>query len=166
MRLEIPNETHQEIYEDMIQEWWSYEEIPTSPSLLFRWSNFDDFLEDIRLAQKGKIKNNIPSTLFFLIDGKEIIWWIDIRHHINHPKLQKGWHIGYWIRPSQRVKWYATKMLQMWLEEAKKIGIQKVLISCHPDNIASEKVILKNWWIHDSTLEYENKIYKRYWIEL
>jgi len=167
LRLEFPDESHREMYKDMIQEWKSMEETPTSPSLLFRWDNYDDFLQIIQRAQKGEIKNNTPSSLFFLLDENNILGAIDIRHSIDHPNLRDfWWHIWYGIRPWERRKWYATEILRLWLQEAKKLWINKVLISCHPENIASEKVILNNGWVHESTVESKGRIYKRHWITL
>jgi len=167
LRLEFPHESHKDMYEDMVQEWWEFEQIPTSPSLLFRWDNYEEFLEYIDKTRKGETKNYTPSSLFFLIDKNMLLWAIDIRHNIDHPKLKKfSWHIWYGIRPSERRKWYATKILELWLEEAKKLWISKILIACHPDNTASEKVILKNGWLYYETIENENRIYKKYWITL
>ena len=167
LRLEFPNETHQEMYEEMIEEWRNYEKIPTSPSLLFQWENFVEFLKYIKKSHIGDIDGKTPSTLYFWIGEWKITWAIDIRHNLEHPKIKEySGHIGYGIRPSERKKWHATELLRLGLWEAKKIGIDKVLISCHPENIASEKVILKNGWEYFETLQKEGKIYKKYWITL
>ena len=47
------------------------------------------------------------------------------------------------------------------IEYAKDIGIDKVLITCDVNNIASEKSIIKNGGILDNIIEDE----KRYWID-
>lgn len=150
----------------MIQEWGSFEKIPTSPGRLFAWENFQEFLTEI---QQDVVDNYrwVNSTLFFLMDDQKILWAIQVRHHIDHPNLREtGWHIGYGIRPSERRKWYATKMLELWLSEAKKLWIEQVLISCDYDNIASEKVILNNGWIFRKEVEKDWEMLKTYWITL
>lgn len=66
----------------------------------------------------------VNSTLFFLVDEstRNIIGALHIRHHIDHPKLiETGGHIGYGVRPSARGKGYATHMLMIGLQEAKKL---------------------------------------------
>lgn len=172
LRLEFPNESHSKMYEDMIVEWSKEDDFhDTSPWALFAWSNFQDFLKITRKISKWEDTEKTKSTLFFLVDDKQIIWWIDLRNNIKKPTLRDfGWHIGYWVRPSERKKWYATKMLQLWLVEAKKIWINKVLVSCHPDNLASEKVIIQNGGVYDTTMKLDtwvySWIYKRYWITL
>lgn len=166
LKLEFPNESHREMYEDMMKEWRSFETTPTSPRRLFVGENYDDFLMEIR----NDVENNqrwVNSTLFFLMNADIILWAIQIRHHIKHPDLREtGWHIGYGIRPSERQKWYATQMLKLWLEEAKKLWIKKVLISCDPDNIASEKVIVKNGWKYNKIVKNDKGVYKTFWIIL
>ena len=133
---------------------------------MFVWGDYDEFLSEIT---KDLTDNHrwVNSTLFFLVDERSIFGAIQIRHHINHPNLKEtGGHIWYWIRPSERKKGYATKMLSLGLEEAQKIWIEKILISCEPDNIASEKVILVNWWQYHKTVEKDDGIYKTFWITL
>lgn len=166
LRLEFPNYTHQKIYENMIQEWRDFEETPTSPGRLFIWNDYTEFLSEI---QKDVTDNQrgVNATLYFLFEGEKILWAIQVRHHIEHPNLKETWwHIWYGIRPSERKKWYATMMLKMWLIEAQKLWIKKVLISCEPDNIGSEKVILKNGGIYNATVKKDSGIYKTFWITI
>ena len=147
LRLEIPNTSHEKEYNNMIKEWEDFEKIPTSPSLLFKWDNYQDFLSIMDSVRKWEYGIYTPSSVFFLVEKDKILGWIDIRHNIIHPKLRDySGHIGYWIRPSERAKWYATKMLELWLQEAKKIWLSRVMISCLQENIASAKVVKKNWW--------------------
>ena len=53
-------------------------------------------------------------------------------------------HIGYGVRPSQRRKGYATKMLQFALDECQKYGLKKVIVACYRENKGSSGVITKN----------------------
>ncbi len=164
MKLEFPNETHKPAYEKLIEQWEKVEKIPTSPYPLFLWNNFEEFLNII----KKNISNSdspVNSHLFFLCDWGKILWAIEIRHHIDLPDFnEKYWHIWYWIAPEFRKKWYGTKILELWLIEAKKLWILKVMIGCYIDNIWSNKVIEKNWWVFErKTKDWEAN---RYWVEL
>ena len=69
---------------------------------------------------------------------------VNIRHKLNEYLLQYGGHIGDGIRPGERGKGYATRMIGLALEECKKLGIRKVLMVCDKENIGSAKSILKN----------------------
>ena len=149
LKLEFPNKRHKKMWEKLLEEWSDKEKIPTSPWRLFVWENYGIFLNTI----ENDIKNNqnwVNSHLFFLVNTNEILWSIQIRHHINHPNLiENWWHIWYWIAPKHRKKWYATKMLELWLLEAKKLWLKKVLITCYPDNIWSNKAIVNNWGVFE-----------------
>ena len=47
-----------------------------------------------------------------------------------------------------------------------KIKETGVLVTCYKDNIASERVILKNGGEFEKTIEHEGGFYKRYWITI
>ncbi len=81
--------------------------------------------------------------------------------------MKNGGHIGYGIRPTERRKGYATKLLVLALEKATALGIQKALVVCDQSNIGSEKTIINNVGIPDTDfIEPNGNIVKRYWIEL
>jgi predicted acetyltransferase len=58
--------------------------------------------------------------------------------------MHVGGNIGYDVSPSYRRNGFGTKILQITVEEAKKIGMENVLITCDDDNIGSYKVIENN----------------------
>lgn len=47
--------------------------------------------------------------------------------------MQMGGHIGYAIRPSERRKGYAGRMLALGLQEARKLALDRVLVTCDAD---------------------------------
>lgn len=59
-------------------------------------------------------------------------------------------------------------MLKQALPYCKELGLDRVLITCFEDNIASEKTMIANGGIYESTVhEPDEKVnLKRYWIEL
>lgn len=81
--------------------------------------------------------------------------------------LQSGGHIGYGIRPSERQKGYASRMLALALERLRSLGVSEALLVCDKENTGSEKTIVKNGGV----LEYEftednGNIVKRFWVKL
>ena len=111
----------------------------------------------------------VPSSLYLAIRESDdtLVGMIDIRHHINHPILSTwGGHIGYSVISSQRGKGYAKEMLRLSLQICKQRGIDKVLITCDENNIASRKTILANGGIYEKTIPVEGKMTERYWINL
>ncbi|MEO1263856.1 MAG: GNAT family acetyltransferase, partial [Bacteroidota bacterium] len=61
---------------------------------------------------------------------------------------------------------YATKILELSLSEAKKIGIKKALLTCSKDNIGSAKVIQKNGGIFRKEQLVDGKPSLSFWIEI
>lgn len=59
-------------------------------------------------------------------------------------------------------------MLAQGLDIARELGFVRVLYVCDEDNIASERVIIKNGVIFENRLydEKEKVFVKRYWIDL
>ena len=86
---------------------------------------------------------------------------------MNEDLLKNGGHIGDGVRPSERKKGYATKIISLALEECKKMKIDKVLLVCNKDNIGSARSITKNGGILENEIQNEDgTIEQRYWIHL
>ena len=128
----------------------------------------------IEYLEKNKDEKQLPEeysahTLYLAIDeNNKIVGAIGLRWKEVPALMKFGGFIGYSIRPSERSKGYATKMLQLALKEFKKKNKEKVLSTCKDFNIASKKVIEKNGGIYENS--YYNKedkyTYLRYWINL
>ncbi len=83
-----------------------------------------------------------PSSTFLCIrqSDQAMVGICNIRHDTNQDfLLNTAGHIGYSIKPSERRKGYATEQLRLALEEAKKLGIDRVLITAADWNIGSQK---------------------------
>jgi predicted acetyltransferase len=163
----IPNESHKSQWEEIIAEW---DDTRKRPRILFQPS-FEEFINRIGQLSRwdDKEKQVAKSSVFLLIDEtvERILGCLWLRHHIDFPiDREYGGHIGYGIRPSARGKWYATEMLQLWLQEAKKLWIDRILITCDDDNIASAKVIEANGGILEKCMEKDGVKMRRYWINL
>ena len=109
----------------------------------------------------------VPSHVYVAVrkSDDKVVGVIDLRHHINHPILGTwGGHCGYSVRPSERGKGYAKEMLRLNLQNAKAMGIEKLLVTCNVNNIASEKTILANGGVFEKTIEVDGETMKRYWV--
>lgn len=133
-------------------------------------SNFQLMLQSLFDSEKGE---NLPegwvpdSTYWLVTENKKVIGAVNIRHSLTESLLNSGGHIGYGIRPSERRKGYATKLLSLSLKKAIELGIQKVLVVCDATNEGSEKTILNNGGLRDSDfIEKDGNIVRRFWIEL
>jgi len=110
----------------------------------------------------------VPETHYWLVRGGRILGVIRIRHRLTDKLRTRGGHIGYDIRPSERRKGYGTRMLAMALVEARRIGLDRVMVTCDRGNVASARVILANGGVFESEGPdpETGEMVHRYWIEL
>lgn len=57
-------------------------------------------------------------------------------------------------------------MIALALEECKKLGIKRVLMTCDKNNIGSAKSIINNGGVLENEVEEDGHIEQRYWIQL
>ena len=57
-------------------------------------------------------------------------------------------------------------MLRLNLEICRDRGMKKILITCSPDNPASEKTIRKNGGVWEKDIVVDGDIVRRFWITL
>lgn len=132
-------------------------------------SNFEAMVQFLQDNEQGcnLPEGWVPDSTFWLINqDKRILGVVNIRHRLTEILLNSGGHIGYGIRPSERRKGYATKLLSLALEKSKELGIRKALVLCNEDNTGSFKTIINNGGIPDSDyIEEDGNVIKRFWIE-
>lgn len=109
----------------------------------------------------------VSDSTFWLVNSVDkVLGAVNIRHRLTEDLMNAGGHIGYGIRPSERRKGLATKLLELSLTEAKKLGIENVLVVCDAGNIGSAKTIIRNGGEPDlDFIEEDGNVIKRYWIK-
>lgn len=167
--LEKPSIEYQDEYLAFYEEWKASGESIVPWAASRDPSDFEALIQFLLESEnRERIPANwVPSSTYWLVsDNKKVIGAVNIRHGLTDELLNCGGHIGYGIRPTERQKGYATQLLAMALEKTKEFGIRKVLVVCDEGNIASEKTILKNGGIPDTSFtEEDGNIVKRFWIE-
>jgi len=131
---------------------------------------FNEMINRVEEVERGEnLGEYDSSTTYWLYDedANKIIGASNLRHYLTEEGLKTWGHIGYGIRPSERNKGYATKLLQLTLIEAKKRNIDKVLLGAYVGNIPSWKVMEKCNGIYEKTeIEEETGLpIKEYWIK-
>lgn len=102
----------------------------------------------------------VPGTTLWWVEGADYLGRLAIRHRLTERLLEIGGHIGYDVRPSARRRGYATAMLREALPIAAGLGIEKALVTCDTDNVASRRVIESAGGV----LEDERSGKLRFWV--
>lgn len=139
---------------------------------LKRMADIKEWLEfNKQYENKETVPDNWVTTEQFVyvreVDNK-IVGMIQFRHYFNEFLQKYGGHIGYSIRPDERRKGYAKRMLADCMQICKLHGLEKILVTCITDNEGSKRTILANGGVYESTVycEPDDVYLERYWIHL
>lgn len=149
---------------EMMDEWTAAgEKIIPSAIAVNDYHDFETYLHD--LYRNQEVSGKVPETTYFCLDSDRDIFVgaVTIRHYLTK-QLQCSGHIGDGIRPSERGKGYATAMIGLALQEAGRLGIQKVLMCCDKQNIASAKSIVRNGGVLENEAAVNGVVKQRCWI--
>lgn len=126
------------------------------------------FVERLLAAEVGLGPNLVPETTYWGTIDEQVVGRIALRHELNANLSEFGGHIGYEVRPSFRHQGVATAMLKSLLLTSKAKEIGRLLLTCAPDNVASNKTILANGGILTQTAFVEKcqRNTNYYWIDL
>lgn len=154
---------------EFLQEWYEREERIVPTSVDRDTSDFEAYVQGLREKESRENVQNgwVPSTTYWLTDGEALLGAANIRHELNDSLLNIGGHIGYGVKPSARGRGYATEQLRLALEKAKALGIERALITCDRENVASRQVILNNGGVADTPYVGDGgTVTDRFWIDL
>ena len=159
-------------YKEMMDEWVMEGSRIAPWSLYLKYHTeqyYNEMIERVEEVERGEnLGEYASSSTYWLYDDEanKILGASNLRHYLTEEGLKTWGHIGYGIRPSERNKGYATKLLELTLIEAKNRNIDKVLLGAYVGNIASWKVMEKCNSIYENTvIEEETGLpIKRYWI--
>lgn len=151
---------------DMAREWMAADDPRYRPGL----DDFESYMAKTERYRRGIDipPKFVPSSEFWLVRDRRILARISVRHRLNANLEIEGGHIGYDVRPSERRKGYGSLMLKLALEEARKLGLRRVLITCDTDNVASAKIIEKNGGVFErhEISPMSGKQLNQYWIDI
>ena len=148
MRFVFPNSDYEEKAKDFICEFDKYESESNGSGGLYRYLNQSSYEEwikkvmadiDIANIEPGRV----PALTYFYVreEDEKVVGMINIRLALNAFLREEGGHIGYCIRPTERGKGYATRMLEETLNFCGSIGLTEFVLTCDQSNIASARVI-------------------------
>jgi len=110
----------------------------------------------------------VPMTTHWLLHDAGVVAGVSrLRHRLTPELLNDGGNIGYYVRPAYRGKGHGRTILALTLEEARRLGLERVLLTVRTGNLPSIRVIEANGGVlEDERVDAEGLAYRRYWIDL
>lgn len=129
-----------------------------------------DWVRDCTAEASGRDlpEGRVPALQFYALDrDDDLVGMIQLRLGLNDYLLRNGGNIGYSVRPDRRRRGYASQMLAGCLVQARRRGLDRVLITCSPANEGSRRTIMAAGGVLEDVRENdEGRLTERYWIDL
>ncbi len=140
----LPEIGDKEILQEYVQEHYDNKENSISASLGLTSIEYSEWIEKIQGNALMGDELWGKSLLYLCFDNNKLIGLLSIRYELPENLTEKYGDIGYGVRPSERNKGYATTMLHYALSVCREKGMDKVILGCYKDNLASATTIKKN----------------------
>jgi predicted acetyltransferase len=129
------------------------------------WANYVELLVEWRRGERIA-EGLVPSTFLLAQVGDDVVGRVSIRHSLNDYLERVGGHIGYGVLPQFRRRGYATEILRQSLVVARSVGVERVLVTCDDNNVASARTIECCGGVLENKVTDPNDgvLKRRYWI--
>ncbi|GAB3879279.1 GNAT family N-acetyltransferase [Kibdelosporangium lantanae] len=104
-------------------------------------------------------------TYRWIVEDDRVLGGIALRHEFTEYVRWAG-HIGFGVRPSARRRGVASWALGAILDEAKTLGMERVLVVCATNNVASASTIERLGGEFETIGETRFGPVRRYWITI
>lgn len=183
--LEIPDERYETSFLDGAAEFAREDRLDSTYARALGYDlaalrlDFRTYVWDLkRLGEKSA--HGYVDIMHWLIDREEYVGQASVRPDLVTPYLiTYGGHIGYSIRPTRRRRGYGKHILRLALEKSRRLGLDRVLVTCDADNLASKRIIESNGGEFETAMRMDTHILRvegregetdldklRYWIDL
>lgn len=122
---------------------------------------FTIFLENQMARKFQRISYfDTPTILYIMYVDDNPVGYIGLRTEINEDWYNWSGNFFYVVRLTERGKGYGTKMLELALDEFRKMGFKEVYSVASENNVASSKVMENNGGILLKIDKNDRKYYK------
>ena len=127
-----------------------------------------DFVDRLYRRETNPESQFAHETIYWGIVDGHVVGRISLRHILKGNLSKVGGHIGFEVRPSYRRQGIATAMLKELLATSKAKEIGELLLTCAPNNIASNQVIQAGGGVFREKIfvDFIGEDRNHYWINL
>jgi predicted acetyltransferase len=141
--------------------------IPEGERRLFTEKSCALWVEELRRRGDVDVEPEpgmVHSDYYWITDGdpETVVGFLALRHSLTEWLFEQGGHIGYSVRPSRRRQGHAGRALLLALDRARELGLDRVLLTCDEDNVASRRTIEAGGGVHEDTRGGRHRL----WIDL
>ncbi len=111
--------------------------------------------------------NWVPNSFLLADVAGEVLGRVSVRHQLNEELLHEGGHIGIAVRPQHRGRGVGVAMLTLGLAIARSLGVDRVLVTCDEDNVASAAMIERCGGVLENKVQPIGGgfLVRRYWVD-
>ncbi|MCX5207831.1 GNAT family N-acetyltransferase [Kitasatospora sp. NBC_00240] len=120
---------------------------------------------ELQQGQRQGKSGRAGAVYRWIVEDGRVHGGIALRYGPGDFVLRFG-HIGYGVRPSSRRRGLAAWALGRMLDEARALGLGRLLLVCAADNIASVRTIERQGGVLEGVQETEFGTVRRYWITI
>lgn len=129
--------------------------------------SWEEILEEVRREASGHDlpPGRVPADFLLAeVDG-QVVGRVSVRHALTPFLTQVGGHVGYAVGRRFRGHGYATEILRQSVARLHGLGVNRVLVTCDEDNVASATVIERCGGVLEDVRRVEGHApRRRYWI--
>ncbi len=170
-RLERPHLRLAHSYRELVREFVDRGEPLIPFTLEFAHDDFAALVSRLEACSRGE---GLPagfvahSTFWLVDDAGEVVGVSNLRHALTEKLRIEGGNIGYGVRPSARRRGHASELLRRTLDEARRLGLEEVLLTCAKTNTGSIATIRACGGRFDSEefVAARGEVVQRYWVAL
>lgn len=169
MKLILPEKAYYTSYRSALREYQKHQVTTYS----FLDGSVQQIFQKIENYRNGThlADNRVPATFLWMVENKEFLAEVSIRHYLTDALLRIGSNIGYGVRWSHWNHGIGTELLaQSLLYARQELNLPKALITCNDDNHGSARIIEKNGGILQdkiiNCIDGQNRVTRRYWVVL
>ncbi|WP_240644019.1 GNAT family N-acetyltransferase [Antribacter gilvus] len=123
-----------------------------------------EHVADLARERRGAELPRVPHAFLVAEADGELVGRLSVRFALTERLAVVGGHVGYGVRPAFRGRGHGTALLRAGLAVLAALRVERALVTCDDDNVASARVIERCGGELESVVTHEGARKRRYWV--